>query len=162
MIVRDWWRPQGPLCRRFWFVDFDFVLALKLPALQIARFLVALECSRGDAHCTSHIPVCRKRASTVGGSEDPSYEQSICHGDSNIFLILKRSTYHQGRVVYIVFSSLCDLICDRLWSLLCTFDLHDPVLSTSVVLHDSYPFRIAAAGYRFFCNLRTRVCRVCS
>ncbi len=91
-------------------VDFDFVLALKLPALQVARFLVALECSHGDAHCTSHIPVWRERASTVGASEDPSHQQSICHGDSNILLILKRSTYHQGRVVYIVFSSLSDLI----------------------------------------------------
>jgi len=50
-------------------VDLDFVLALKLPALQIARLLVALECTHGDAHCTSDIPVCRKRASTVGASE---------------------------------------------------------------------------------------------
>jgi hypothetical protein len=60
--------------------------------------------------CASHKPVCRKRASTVGASEDPSYQQSVCHGDSNILLILKRSTYHLGCVVYIVFSSLRDLI----------------------------------------------------
>ncbi len=41
--------------------------------------------------------------------------------------------------------------------LLSTFDFHDPVLSTLVVLHDSYPFRRTAADYRFFCNLRTGV-----
>ncbi len=41
---------------------------------------------------------------------------------------------------------------DRLLSLLSKFGLHDPVLSTSVVLHDSYPFCSVAADYRFFCD----------
>jgi len=61
--------------------------------------------------------------------------------------------------VYIVFSSLRELFFNRLLSLLSTFDLHDLVLLTSVVLHDSYPFRRAAADYRFFCNLGTGVYR---
>jgi hypothetical protein len=89
--------------------------------------------------------------------EHPGYQQSICQGDSNILLVLKRSTYHQGRVVYIVFSSLRNLFLRQALSLVSTIDLHDPVLSTSVVIHDSYPFCSAAADYHFFCNLSTGV-----